>query len=156
MYRWPEELFVALVLAAPLALAVFWGPGSAVGFLLVLGLGMLVGAVLWCGLVVVLTACSTDFSRIDAQVEVIGSLPPAFPDSETRTVLYRVVSPHEYAGKYGIAGTSKSVSEIEARSGRLFVIRPMGKWRHLLKTEPPGAGSVSKGEEFFDYATPAE
>jgi hypothetical protein len=87
---------------------------------------------------------------------VIGSLPPAFPDADTRTVLYRVVKPQEYAGKYGIAGTSKSAGEIQVRSGRLFVIRPMGKWRHLLTTEPPGAGSVSKGEEFFDDATPVE
>jgi hypothetical protein len=66
MYRWPEGLFIALVLAAPFALTVFWGPGSAVGFLLVLGLGMLVGAVIWCGLVAFLVARSTDFSRIDA------------------------------------------------------------------------------------------
>jgi hypothetical protein len=156
MYRWPEGLFVALVLAAPIGLAVLWGPGSFVSFLMVLGLGMLVGAVIWCGLVVLLTAGSTDFSRIDAQVEVIGSLPPAFPDGDTTTVLYRVVMPREYAGKYGIAGTSKSVAEIEARKGRLFTIRPLGKWRHSLSVVPPGAGSLSAGEDFFDFATPIE
>ena len=157
MYRWPEGLFVALVLAAPLALAVFWRPGSSVGFLIVLGLGMLAGALTWCALVVILTAHSTDFSRIDVKVEVIGALPPAFSDSvATRTVLYRVVTPKEYSGKYGIAGTLKSVDEIEARKGRQFTIRPLGKWRHLLSAGPPLAGSVSGGGDFFDFATPVE
>jgi hypothetical protein len=155
MYHWPEGLFVALVLATPIAVAVLWWPDSFVGFLMILGFGMLVGAVLWCGLVVLLIARSTDFSRIDVTVEVIGSLPPAFPEvADTRTVLYRVVTPQAYAGKYGIAGTSKRVDEIEARKGRLFTIRPLGKWRHSLSAGPPLGGSVSGGEDFFDYATP--
>jgi hypothetical protein len=42
----------------------------------------------------------TDFSRIDATVEVIGWLPPAVPGPvANRTVLFRVVTPQELPGK---------------------------------------------------------
>jgi hypothetical protein len=151
MYRWPEWLFIALVLAAPIAMAILWGPGSFVGFLGVLGVGMLVGAVLWCGLVILLIGRSTDFSRIDATVEVIRSLPPAFPDLvDNRTVLYRVLTPKELSGKYGIASTLKSADEIGARKGQVFIVRPLGKWRHSLSAGPPLSGSVSGGDDFFD------
>jgi hypothetical protein len=157
MDRWPEWLFIALVVAAPLVTAVLWGPVSFIGFLVVLGVGILVGAVLWCFLVVLLTARSADFSRIDATVEVVGPIPPAFPDLlDNRTVLYRVVTPKELSGKYGIAGTLKSAVEIDARKGQRFTIRPLGKWRHLLSAEPPLHASVSRGKEFFDDATPVE
>jgi hypothetical protein len=155
--NWPEWLFIALVLAAPFAAAVLWGPGSFVGFLGVLGVGMLAGAVLWCGLVLLIVGRSTDFSRIDATVEVIGPLPPAFPDLvDNRTVLYRVLTPKELSGKYGIDGTLKGIDEVEARKRQVFAIRPLGKWRHSLSDVPPLAGSVSRGDDFFDYAIPVK
>jgi hypothetical protein len=157
MYRWPEWLFLALVLAAPFATAVLWGPGSFAGFLGILVVGMLAGAVLWGGLMLLLIGRGTDFARIDATVEVIGPLPPPFPDSaDSRTALYRVLTPTKLSGKYGTARTVKSADEIEARKGQVFTIRPMGKWRHTLSAGPPLAGSVSGGDDFFDCAIPAE
>ena len=95
-----------------------------------------------------------DFSRIDATVEVIGWLPAAVPGPvANRTVLYRVVTPQELSGKYGIEGTLKSAEEINALKGTIFQIQRLGKWRHVLCLVPPSSASTG-GEDFFATAIP--
>jgi hypothetical protein len=95
------------------------------------------------------------FSRIDATVEVIGWLPPAVSDPvANQTVLYRVVTPQEHSGKYGIEGTLKSAEEINALKGTTFQIQRRGKWRHVLGLVPPLSASTSSGEDFFATAIP--
>jgi hypothetical protein len=95
----------------------------------------------------------TGFSRIEAIVEVIGWLPAAEPGWVTnRTVLYRVVTPQDLSGKYGIAWTRKNEREINALKGTTFHIRPLGKWRHSLSLAPPLAGTSNGGEDFFASA----
>ena len=97
----------------------------------------------------------TDFSRVEATVEVIGWLDPGDPDwVANRTVLYRVVTPQELAGQYGIDGTLKSAEKINALKGTVFRIQRLAKWRHSLSREPPGAGVCSGGEDFFASAIP--
>ena len=97
----------------------------------------------------------TDCSRIEATVELIGALDPGDPDwVANRTVLYRVITPEELAGQYGIEGTLKSTEEINALKGTAFRIQRLGKWGHSLSREPPGAGSCSGGEDFFASAIP--
>jgi hypothetical protein len=96
----------------------------------------------------------TDFSRIDATVEVIGWLPPAVPGPvANRTVLYRVVTPQDLSGRYGVEGTWKNAEEINALKGTLFQIRRLGKWRHVLSLVPPLSASTG-GEDFFATAIP--
>ena len=102
----------------------------------------------------ILCGCGGDFSRIDAEVEIVGSLPPAHPSLKADAVLYRVLAPAELAGKYGVDYTKLSSAEVEKRKGAIFKIRRVGKWRHLLSATAPLGASVSAGEDFFDSATP--
>jgi hypothetical protein len=60
MGRWPEWLFVALVMVLPLAMAIVQSSETFVGFLAWLGLGMLAGTALW--VAVIWLAC-WDYKR---------------------------------------------------------------------------------------------
>jgi hypothetical protein len=51
MRHWPEWLFIVLVMVLPFVAAVVLPSGSFVGFLVWVGLGMLVGAALWVGVI---------------------------------------------------------------------------------------------------------
>jgi hypothetical protein len=100
-----------------------------------------------------LCQCGGDFSTIDAEVEIVGSLPPVMPSTKSDAVLYRVVTPAELTGRYGVEYTKLSSTEVEQRKGAIFKIRRIGKWRHLLTASAPIGASVSAGEDFFDSAT---
>ena len=50
--NWPEGLFILLVLLLPLALTGIWPPVTFLGFLARLALGMLIGFLVWIGIVV--------------------------------------------------------------------------------------------------------
>ena len=93
-----------------------------------------------------------DFSNISADVQIVGALPPAFPNHPTNTVLYRVLSPPALSGMYGTDYTSKTPRDVESRKGKIYTIDRMGKWRHLLTTTPPVGASVSTNADFFDSA----
>jgi hypothetical protein len=103
-------------------------------------------------LTALICGCGGDFSAIDAEVEIVGSLPPAVASPEPSTVLYRVVAPAELAGRYGVDHTKISADEIEKRRGGIFEIRRTEKWRHLLTATAPTKASVSAGEDFFESA----
>jgi len=49
--NWPEGLFILLVMALPFVVAVVWRAETFLGFLGRLGLGMLVGSVVWGGII---------------------------------------------------------------------------------------------------------
>jgi hypothetical protein len=103
----------------------------------------------------------TDFSRIEATVELIGALDPGDPDwVANRTVLYRVITPEELAGKYGIEGTLKSTEEINALKGTAFRIQRLGSEQYPGLTWPPalelrdGPGQSRPGPFAFKSARP--
>ena len=62
------------------------------------------------------------FLRFDATVEVIGLLPPAFPDERQGALLYRVITPTDLAGSYGVTNTLKKREEVDALAGKRFSI----------------------------------
>lgn len=101
-----------------------------------------------------LSGCGQDMKTIDAEVEIIGSLPAAIPTERASAVLYRVVVPSDLAGRYGAEFTALGSTEVEMKKGAIFKIQRFGKWRHLLSATPPKASSVSKGEDFFANAVP--
>ena len=51
--NWPEGLFILLVMAGPFVVPVIWPAQTFLGFLGRLALGMLVGVIVWVGIVVV-------------------------------------------------------------------------------------------------------
>ncbi|MGC4072353.1 MAG: hypothetical protein QM760_07530 [Nibricoccus sp.] len=108
---------------------------------------LFIAAVLLCG-------CGEDFKTFDVEVEVVGSLPSIEPNEEASAVLYRVLSPAEVAGMYGVEFTALRPDEVESKKGMSFKIRRLGKFRHLLKNNPPQRASVSQGEDFFATAIP--
>jgi hypothetical protein len=54
--NWPEGLFILLVMLAPLGVAYLLRPESVLGFFGIMGLGMVVGFVVW--LACIWLACS--------------------------------------------------------------------------------------------------
>lgn len=76
--------------------------------------------------------------------------------ARSQTVLYQVIKPQEFAGKYGMDVTTLSVDEISERVGRSyrFRVHAFEKWEYKLMDNPPLAGSVSAsaGYDFFRVA----
>ncbi len=89
---------------------------------------------------------------MDADVEIVRSLPSVTPEIPPNAVLYRVVSPPELSGKYGTEFTSKTPQQVEALKGRIYTIHRGGKWRDMLDSSPPEGASVSKSTDFFESA----
>src|ERR1051326_2714793 len=69
-----------------------------------------------------LTACRPPAGSLDATVELEKIL-PASSVATTRVVLYRVISPADVAGRYGIAPTHASQEVAQSHVGTLYRIR---------------------------------
>jgi hypothetical protein len=103
-------------------------------------------------LVIGLCACRPD-GAFDATVKLEKIFPA--PDVATnRVVLYRVVSPEEIAGKYGIASTHAKQAFIQSHVGTIYRIRLTPKDRQILSRNPPENALVGGTDDFFDRASP--
>jgi hypothetical protein len=74
MRHWPEWLFITLVMVLPVAVTFVRFPRTFIGFLIWLGLGMLVGGALW--VTVIWLAVRGDESSYNARAEPLKPTEP--------------------------------------------------------------------------------
>jgi hypothetical protein len=102
-------------------------------------------------LVLALSSCRLPTDMFEADVRLEKAFAAA-DVAESRTLLYRVVSPPKLAGRYGVAMTRASAAKVQSNVGVVYRIRLTEKDGQMLTVAEPNGGSTSSKEDFFTHA----